>query len=200
MRKKTVTTDQNLPKAVEGSVLDFSDLEKHLKYLLGLIEVPLDYYLNLKRGIEKFPSLNTADRIALLNDLLFLTNQFNNLSVHNFHDLIFAQLEKEETILALENRIGKSIVVNGENSNICMLSNPNLIIVDGTVTEFGNYVGAVASSKLNKKGNLLFHIEQDKLVSIILKTFVNIRGENFSENSLRRYISDGWNNQKIAQF
>jgi hypothetical protein len=200
MKHETAATDLNLSKDLDDQELIFDKLETFLEYLKGQIKVPLHYYATLQKSIKKFPRLGTRDRIDLLKNLLFLTKQFYSISIHNLQDLLLGQLEREETILAYENKSGKTVVVNGENSNICTLSSSEMVVMDGTITEFGNYVGATAASKLNKKGSLMFHIEKDKLVSLILKTFVTIRGERLSENSLHRYISEGWNNPEIALF
>jgi hypothetical protein len=200
MKHEITATDLNSSKDLGKSNLIFADLEAFLEYLQGQLKAPLHYYEIILQGIEAFPRLETVDRIALLKKLLFLTKQFYAISIHNLQDLLLGQLEREETILAYENKSGKTVVVNGENSNICTLSSSEMVVMDGTITEFGNYVGATAASKLNKKGSLMFHIEQDKLVSLILKTFVTIRGERLSENSLHRYISEGWNNPKLALF
>jgi len=198
MKKKKVTTALNSQNGLESPAFIFSNQEATQQYLLEILKGPFNYYETLKKGIEALPSLRTQDRINLLNELLFATAQYNTLSVHNFHDIINVQLEKEESILAHEIRTGKTVVTNEKNSNICTLSPPELIVFDGTITELGNFIGAIVATKLNKQNHLMFHIEQDALALIVQKTFVTIRGESLNLNSLLRYISQGWNNPEIA--
>lgn len=198
MKKKPATTAQNSQNGLESPAFIFTNLEATQQYLLEILKGPFSYYEMLKKGIEAFPSLRTQDRINLLNELLFATTQYNTLSVHNFHDIINVQLEKEKSILAHEIRTGKMVVATEGNSNICTLSPPELIVFDGTITELGNFIGATVATKLNKQNHLMFHIEQDALALIVQKTFVTIRGESLNLNSLLRYISQGWNNPEIA--
>lgn len=192
MKKNTTTTDLNLPKALENPALIFTNLDTALQYLLGILQGPLHYYETLRRGIEVFPKLNTVNRIDLLKKLLFATTQFNNLSVHNFNNIILNQLKKEERILAFENRTGKTAVVNEKNGNICTLSTPKLIVFNGTITDLGHFIGNAISTTKNKNGSLMFLSNREEIAEIATQIFVDIHGEKLNYHSILRYIKESW--------
>lgn len=196
MENKTATTGLILSNDSDDQTLIFASLENFLKHLLEQLKCPLHYYETLRHGIEKFPRLGTVDRIDLLKKLIFVTKQFYNISTHNLQDLLLGQLEREREIFAYENESGKTVVVTGENSNICTLDSPKLIVFNSTVTELGHRVGEIASTTREKNGQLMFLSERETVAEIASLIFVDIHGVKVNYNSILRYIKESWINMQ----